>query len=81
MNDSFGHPVGDAILSEFARRVSDSLRYSDSLYRYGGEEFTVLVVGASESALYELAERISGNIEYLSFTCDDERIAVTCSVG
>ena len=81
VNDSFGHPVGDAILSEFARRVSDSLRYSDSLYRYGGEEFTVLVVGASESALYELAERIRGNIENLAFTCDDERIAVTCSLG
>ena len=81
VNDSFGHPVGDAILSEFARRVSDSLRYSDSLYRYGGEEFTVLVVGASESALYELAERIRGRIENLAFTSDDERIAVTCSLG
>jgi diguanylate cyclase (GGDEF)-like protein/PAS domain S-box-containing protein len=81
VNDSFGHPVGDAILSEFARRVSDSLRYSDSLYRYGGEEFTVLVIGASESALYELAERIRGRIENLAFTCDDERIAVTCSLG
>lgn len=81
VNDSFGHPVGDQILSEFARRVSESLRYSDSLYRYGGEEFTVLVIGASARALYELSERIRACVGSHPFLGIDQPIAVTCSLG
>lgn len=81
VNDRFGHPVGDQILSEFARRVSESLRYSDSLYRYGGEEFTILVMGATERAVYELSERIRACIASHPFLGINEQIAVTCSLG
>jgi len=81
INDSFGHPCGDRVLAEFARRVSESLRYSDSLYRYGGEEFTVVVIGAEDKALFALAERIREKIANFPFVCGKERIAVSCSVG
>jgi diguanylate cyclase (GGDEF)-like protein len=43
INDSFGHQVGDAVLTEVAKRFSGSVRSSDYLARYGGEEFVVLL--------------------------------------
>lgn len=81
VNDRYGHPVGDQVLSEFAQRVSDSLRYSDALYRYGGEEFTVLVIGATERVLYELAERIRVRIASHPFVCVNDSLVITCSLG
>ena len=81
INDSFGHLCGDQILADFARRVDDSLRYSDSLYRYGGEEFLAVVVGAKTGALEALAERIRQKIAGHPFLWQDDKIAVTCSLG
>ncbi|TNC91763.1 MAG: hypothetical protein CSH36_07995 [Thalassolituus sp.] len=81
INDRFGHLAGDQILADFARRVDDSLRYTDTLYRYGGEEFVVVVVGATEGSLERLAERIRRKIADQAFHWQDERIAVTCSLG
>lgn len=81
INDSYGHPVGDSVLAEFSQRINDTLRYTDTLYRYGGEEFTVLVIGATNEALLSLAERIRQRVEQQSFTHESETIAVTCSLG
>ena len=48
INDSYGHARGDEVLIEFARRVMDDLRTTDTLFRYGGDEFVLLLQGIDE---------------------------------
>ena len=57
-NDRYGHQAGDHVLAQFGELLADSVRASDSAYRYGGEEFAVLVREASVSAAVDLAERL-----------------------
>ncbi|MES2742893.1 MAG: GGDEF domain-containing protein [Pseudomonadota bacterium] len=55
VNDSYGHPMGDAVLVAFARLVESQLRTSDMVCRYGGEEFCLLLRGADSSiAAYKM---------------------------
>jgi diguanylate cyclase (GGDEF)-like protein len=54
VNDRFGHEVGDGVLRDFARLVQASVRRTDRLFRYGGEEFVLLMAGTDELGL-ELA--------------------------
>lgn len=57
-NDRYGHQAGDQVLAQFGELLADSVRASDSAYRYGGEEFAVLVREASVAAAVDLAERL-----------------------
>lgn len=58
INDDFGHALGDQILQEVGRRLAEHVRYDDVVYRYAGEEFCVLLPGASIHDAGEIAERI-----------------------
>lgn len=58
LNDSFGHEAGDAALRETAARLSSVLRQGDSVSRWGGEEFVVLLPHTNLEAAYALAERL-----------------------
>ncbi|MET7399049.1 GGDEF domain-containing protein [Dactylosporangium sp. NPDC005572] len=58
INDSFGHPAGDRVLRDVARRLRAAARAGDLVARYGGEEFALLVSDADEPRLAALAERI-----------------------
>jgi len=62
-NDRHGHIAADQILSEFGRLLAEAIRGSDSAYRYGGDEFVVLVREASVAAASDLAERLRHLIE------------------
>ncbi len=82
VNDTYGHPVGDAVLAEVAHRVRASLRGGERAFRYGGEEIVVLVEGGNLDAAYATGERLrasvaSGPIE----TSGGAALTVTCSVG
>lgn len=62
INDTFGHAVGDQVLVDFAERVRASLRESDSLGRWGGEEFAILLPNTSLDDAEALAEKLRGVI-------------------
>ena len=57
VNDTYGHPAGDAILSEAAVRLRHALRAYDSIGRYGGEEFLIVLPGCDTDAAVVVAER------------------------
>lgn len=58
VNDAFGHTRGDEVLSEVVRRVRQCIRASDQLFRYGGDEFVVLLPSSSKAAAELLAGRL-----------------------
>jgi diguanylate cyclase (GGDEF)-like protein len=62
INDRFGHTAGDALLQSFAQRLCDGLRRSDICARWGGEEFAVLLPGASFSHARDVMERLRGSL-------------------
>ncbi len=78
LNDRFGHPAGDAVLSELAARVVPVLRASDIFARWGGEEFVVLAPGATVENARQLAEKLRGEIERGEFAMVGK---LTCSFG
>lgn len=67
VNDDFGHPKGDTILKELVAVIGKRLRASDQLFRYGGEEFAVLLRHTSLENAATLAEDIRQTIEQHSF--------------
>ncbi len=58
VNDSFGHQAGDTVLKELVSLIKKSLRDSDIVCRYGGEEFLILLPSSDENNAFEIAERI-----------------------
>jgi two-component system cell cycle response regulator len=75
-NDSYGHLEGDKVLKSIGEIVKQSIRYNvDSGYRYGGDEFAVLLIGASLDQALTIAERIRSSIEQLGFE------NITVSIG
>ena len=62
-NDAYGHPNGDIVLQQMARLLRELLRESDMIFRYGGEEFVVLLPETSFPATLRVAERIRIFIE------------------
>lgn len=84
INDRFGHPVGDRILQIIAEIFQSSVRSDMFVARTGGEEFALIVEGASEDATFEIAERIRGLIEQTPFTSSQTGMnygTVTVSLG
>lgn len=78
INDTAGHDAGDLVLVEFAQLLRESLRRDDRLYRFGGEEFVVLVAPATESGLQRMAEHLRQKTE-AELRCGER--AVTVSIG
>jgi diguanylate cyclase (GGDEF)-like protein len=61
INDTLGHPAGDAVLKEAAVRIASAVRAGDEISRVGGDEFLVMVVGASVADVDATARRILAN--------------------
>ena len=80
INDRYGHAVGDMVLKLVAKRVEQTIRSSDALYRYGGEEFVVVLNGTDQLGANLLAERIRENIENLCIKSLKD-LQVTLSLG
>ncbi len=58
INDSFGHNIGDNVLVNFAQALCQSVRDTDCIFRFGGDEFAVIVADASEQSLATIEQRI-----------------------
>lgn len=82
INDNFGHLEGDRVLQMLAGVIAQCLRRSDSAYRYGGEEFVVLLPEASGEAAFSLAERLCAAFAASEVVAADGRsIRCTVSIG
>ncbi len=81
VNDRFGHAAGDKVLIEVTRVVKSAIRDYDYLARWGGEEFCVLLPGATLSAAREAAERIRTEVESHGFRIKDKPVEITVSIG
>jgi diguanylate cyclase (GGDEF)-like protein len=81
INDTLGHPAGDVVLREVADRIGLTVRAYDSVGRYGGEEFLVVLPDCNETQTSETAERIRSVIAEGVFSADGSDIVVTISIG
>ncbi len=81
INDTWGHPGGDAVLTATAQRLAGAVRAGDVLARYGGEEFVALLPGADLEATLAVAERCRGAIGGAPVPLGTHGVPVTASVG
>ncbi|MFA5234854.1 MAG: EAL domain-containing protein [Sulfurimonas sp.] len=82
INDSYGHKAGDYVLSRASMIFKESIRDSDILVRYGGEEFLLLINNRSNNKTnIDVCERLRSNISKELFTYDTNDIKVTVSIG
>jgi two-component system cell cycle response regulator len=81
INDTYGHICGDTVLKEAARRMTGCARPYDTVGRYGGEEFLIVVASADESITLALAERTRIAICSQPFATDSGDVHVTASFG
>jgi diguanylate cyclase (GGDEF)-like protein len=81
VNDTHGHLTGDAVLRATAQRIAATLRESDCLARWGGEEFAILAPAADAEAALALGERVRAVVADTAIEANGITIAVTLSVG
>lgn len=81
INDKKGHDAGDAVLSQVAHAIRETIRSSDCLTRWGGEEFILLCPNTSEHEALLVAEKLRGVIAALIIAYRESHIRVTASIG
>jgi diguanylate cyclase (GGDEF)-like protein/PAS domain S-box-containing protein len=81
INDTHGHAAGDAVLRRVAMLIRDATRRVDLCSRIGGEEFAILLSGATTEAAREFAERLRARIAAAEIVHEGRRIQVTASIG
>ena len=81
-NDTYGHLEGDKILVHFSRIIKSCLRANDTAYRYGGEEFTVILPETGGDEAGTVAQRIRSALEVERFSpVDGKKVKITISIG
>ena len=81
INDTYGHLAGDACLKAMIDPLQAELRQTDAIGRYGGEEFLVVLQGASTSDALAIAERIRMRVAQVLVQHEGAYISITCSIG
>ncbi|WP_029458156.1 GGDEF domain-containing protein [Solidesulfovibrio alcoholivorans] len=81
INDSYGHLMGDHVLREVGKIISEQLRSTDFTARYGGEEFVVILPLTTEEQSQVLAERLRQAIAETRFTSEGKPFGITVSIG
>ena len=81
INDTYGHLFGDRVLKELGEIISKNLRSSDRVFRYGGEEFLVIMNELSQSEVAIAVCRLMESIRNHTFTFEGQTASVTVSMG
>ncbi len=81
INDTYGHHIGDIILKSITKTVTQCTRKSDMFFRYGGEEFVLLLQNTTQKGAEKLAERIRHTVEQTNYLCENHNITLTVSLG
>ncbi|MGZ9234382.1 MAG: GGDEF domain-containing protein [Anaerolineales bacterium] len=81
INDTYGHTVGDDVLRSLAGELRDHIRYPDTIGRYGGEEFLVVLPHSTLRAASQQAERLCRHVRSLRIQSGEQEIALTVSIG
>jgi diguanylate cyclase (GGDEF)-like protein len=81
VNDTYGHQAGDHLIATLANLLRTEMRLSDTLVRYGGDEFVVLLPDTEPIGARFLAERLRSAVEAAQLTWQKQRIPITVTVG
>ena len=81
LNDNYGHQVGDQVLRQVSRTLGNSLKGTDRLYRYGGEEFCITLFDVTHENVGSIAERLNNAIRSMVVEELGSEPAVTVSIG
>lgn len=81
VNDTYGHQKGDSVLAETGRIISSSIRTTDYVGRYGGEEFIVLLPNANKDDAYKIAEKIRKKIENSNLIGGDAKLTISGGIA
>jgi diguanylate cyclase (GGDEF)-like protein len=81
VNDRYGHSTGSRLIKSISESINESIRNTDILARYGGDEFVILMTHTSTEQAQMAAERIRAAVHNTSFDMKGDRIATTVSVG
>ncbi len=81
VNDQYGHSVGDAVLKKVASVIKNSVRQSDIVVRYGGEEFLVILIDVAQDESVKVAEKIRERVEKTAIATEGVTLKKTVSIG
>jgi diguanylate cyclase (GGDEF)-like protein len=81
INDTYGHLAGDQILKAVSNSLQNALRNSDTVARYGGDEFAIILPETSKIDAMAVAERLRENIAALNLEYDGRLLSATVSIG
>jgi diguanylate cyclase (GGDEF)-like protein len=81
VNDTYGHTVGDQVLQNLAGELRDHIRYPDTIGRYGGEEFLLVLPHSTLRAASQQAERLCRHVRSLRIQSGEHEVAITVSIG
>ena len=81
INDTYGHDIGDRVISTIAKLMIENTRTVDYIGRIGGEEFAILMPNTDMESAYQISDRLRENISKHKMILDNKAIQITISIG
>jgi diguanylate cyclase (GGDEF)-like protein len=81
VNDRYGHETGDIVLRHVAQTMQNALRKQDTISRWGGEEFLILLPSTTDHEAHEIGERLRKVVEASRFQVNGHQVFLTVSIG
>ena len=81
LNSQFGHPTGSKVLTTVAFEAQHIIRAQDRIYRYGGDEFCIVIPGTSATGAAKLGERLIRKLQEARVIINGERVPISISIG
>jgi diguanylate cyclase (GGDEF)-like protein len=81
LNSTYGHPTGSKVISRVALEAKQMIRIQDRLYRYGGDEFCIVIPGGNAFGARKLGERLIQTLSQATLTVGSSRVPISLSIG